>query len=139
MGMFVKTLPVVSSLTTEEAYKKSMAEAVADMQKQFVETQGRSFYPFTEMVERHGIRPEIMYAYQGSIDDAGMEKEEAIQLDTVKMPLSVSIYPEADGKYTIALEYDGGLYYGFGANTDIVTASVEAYIDCINKFKEKQP
>ncbi len=110
MGMFVKTLPVVSNFTTEEAYKKSMAEAVTDMQKQFVETQGRSFYPFTEMVERHGIRPEIMYAYQGSIDDAGMEKEEAIQLDTVKMPLSVSIYPEADGKYTIALEYDGGLY-----------------------------
>ena len=29
------------------------------------------------------------------------------------------------------------LYYGFGANTDIVTASVEAYIDCINKFKQK--
>ena len=28
-------------------------------------------------------------------------------------------------------------YYGFGANTDIVTASVEAYIDCINKFKQK--
>ncbi|MBQ5524469.1 MAG: hypothetical protein IIT93_02995, partial [Paludibacteraceae bacterium] len=27
--------------------------------------------------------------------------------------------------------------YGFGANTDIVTASVEAYIDCINKFKKK--
>ena len=26
-------------------------------------------------------------------------------------------------------------YYGFGANTDIVTASVEAYIDCINKFR----
>ncbi|MBR3984393.1 MAG: hypothetical protein IKJ92_05455, partial [Bacteroidaceae bacterium] len=27
------------------------------------------------------------------------------------------------------------LYYGFGANTDIIAASVEAYIDCINKFK----
>ena len=25
---------------------------------------------------------------------------------------------------------------GFGANTDIIAASVEAYIDCINKFKE---
>jgi 2-isopropylmalate synthase len=29
------------------------------------------------------------------------------------------------------------IYYGFGANTDIVTASVEAYIDCINKFRVK--
>ena len=39
------------------------------------------------------------------------------------------------GKVHMRVEYDGALYYGFGANTDIVTASVEAYIDCINKFK----
>ena len=40
------------------------------------------------------------------------------------------------GKVHMQVEYDGQLYYGFGANTDIVTASVEAYIDCINKFKK---
>ena len=40
------------------------------------------------------------------------------------------------GKVHMQVEYDGNLYYGFGANTDIVTASVEAYIDCINKFKK---
>ena len=41
------------------------------------------------------------------------------------------------GKVHMQVEYDGRLYYGFGANTDIVTASVEAYIDCINKFKKE--
>ena len=41
------------------------------------------------------------------------------------------------GKVHMQVEYDGSLYYGFGANTDIVTASVEAYIDCINKFKKE--
>lgn len=40
------------------------------------------------------------------------------------------------GKVHMQVEYDGNVYYGFGANTDIVTASVEAYIDCINKFKK---
>ena len=40
------------------------------------------------------------------------------------------------GKVHMQVEYDGCLYYGFGANTDIVTASVEAYIDCINKFRK---
>ena len=40
------------------------------------------------------------------------------------------------GKVHMQVEYDGSMYYGFGANTDIVTASVEAYIDCINKFKK---
>ena len=39
------------------------------------------------------------------------------------------------GKVHMQVEYNGNVYYGFGANTDIVTASVEAYIDCINKFR----
>ena len=39
------------------------------------------------------------------------------------------------GKVHMLVEYDGQMYYGFGANTDIIAASVEAYIDCINKFK----
>ena len=41
------------------------------------------------------------------------------------------------GKVHMQVEYDGSVYYGFGANTDIVSASVEAYIDCINKFRVK--
>ena len=40
------------------------------------------------------------------------------------------------GKVHMQVEYDGQIYYGFGADTDIVTASVEAYIDCINKFRK---
>lgn len=40
------------------------------------------------------------------------------------------------GKVHMQVEYDGHIYYGFGANTDIVAASIEAYIDCINKFRK---
>lgn len=39
------------------------------------------------------------------------------------------------GKVHMQVDYNGHIYYGFGANTDIIAASVEAYIDCINKFK----
>lgn len=38
------------------------------------------------------------------------------------------------GKVHITVEYDGNHYYGFSANTDIVAASTEAFIDAINKF-----
>lgn len=38
------------------------------------------------------------------------------------------------GKVHMQVEHDGHMYFGFGADTDIVTASVEAFIDCINKF-----
>lgn len=40
------------------------------------------------------------------------------------------------GKVHMQVEHDGQQYFGFGANTDIVSASVEAYIDCINKFRK---
>lgn len=38
------------------------------------------------------------------------------------------------GKVHMTVEYDGNHYYGFSANTDIIAASCEAFIDAINKF-----
>jgi 2-isopropylmalate synthase len=38
------------------------------------------------------------------------------------------------GKVHMQVEHKGVNYYGFSANTDIIAASVEAYIDAINKF-----
>ena len=37
-------------------------------------------------------------------------------------------------KVHMQVEHEGRIYYGFGASTDIVTASIEAYVDCINKI-----
>ena len=42
------------------------------------------------------------------------------------------------GKVHMQVENNGQVYYGFGANTDIVAASIEAYIDCINKFASEE-
>ncbi len=39
------------------------------------------------------------------------------------------------GKVHMELDYEGVKYFGFGANTDIITASVEAFLDAINKMK----
>ena len=39
------------------------------------------------------------------------------------------------GKVHIQIDHQGKIYYGFSANTDIVTASVEAFIDAISKIK----
>lgn len=38
------------------------------------------------------------------------------------------------GKVHIQIEHEGDIYYGFSANTDIVTASVEAYVNAISKI-----
>ncbi|KAA6345352.1 2-isopropylmalate synthase [termite gut metagenome] len=47
---------------------------------------------------------------------------------------SISKGSDDVGKVHMQVEYNNQIYYGFGANTDIIAASVEAYIDCINKF-----
>jgi 2-isopropylmalate synthase len=39
------------------------------------------------------------------------------------------------GKVHIQVEHQGKMYYGFAANTDIITASVEAFIDAIAKIQ----
>ena len=38
------------------------------------------------------------------------------------------------GKVHVQVENRGNLYYGFSANTDIITAAVEAFVDAISKF-----
>ena len=38
------------------------------------------------------------------------------------------------GKVHMQVEHQGQIYYGFGANTDIIAASVEAYVNAINKI-----
>ena len=37
-------------------------------------------------------------------------------------------------KVHMQVEHEGRVYYGFGASTDIVSASIEAYVDCLNKL-----
>src|ERR1035437_9320510 len=39
------------------------------------------------------------------------------------------------GKVHIQVENKGSIYYGFSANTDIITASVEAFLDAISKIR----
>lgn len=41
------------------------------------------------------------------------------------------------GKVHMQVDHAGQTYYGFSANTDIIAASVEAFIDAINKFVKK--
>jgi 2-isopropylmalate synthase len=42
------------------------------------------------------------------------------------------------GKVHMQVVHDDLVYYGFGANTDIVTASAEAFIDALNKIQIKK-
>ena len=108
MGMFVKTIPVVSSSADST---KSVIEVVKLLQNQLLETQSRDFYPFTKMVELYGLRPEIMYAYQPRdvSEDDDQEDKMRLLLNQTKLPLDIQVMPEKDG-FVLELQYDTALY-----------------------------
>ena len=114
MGMFVKTQPVISSITAEQARVKTTVDIVKEVQQQMLDTQRRDIYTFTKMVERYGIRAEIMFAFQSAGDTKVVQEEEnndiRLELDTAKLPLSVTVIAKGQNHYQLSLEYDNSLY-----------------------------
>ena len=114
IGMFVKTLPVAINIK-EGAVK----EVFKEVQNQMFTTMGQDIFPFTRMVEKYGLVPQINFVYQGGIEKDIYLGDECTTLDflnsdTVKFPLGVIIFPVQNG-YSVSLEYDDSLYQ----NTDI--------------------
>jgi amino acid adenylation domain-containing protein len=120
VGMFVKTLPVVRPNVKrgEQTYDGQRfrdiktVDYVKAMHEQLRQSYSQDFYPYTRLVERHGIRAEMMFVYQGGLyeggDIEGIEQT-PLSLDTTKFPLTVTVYPENDN-YAISIGYDGRRY-----------------------------
>ena len=108
VGMFVKTLPVMSNMTEGDVHP--VATFLHTMQEQQFDTQSYDFYPFTKMVERHGVHPEIMYVYQAGLEKSQHGKRHSLDLDTVKMPLELMVFSSAKDTYRFSLSYDSALY-----------------------------
>lgn len=113
MGMFVKTLPVVSRCSAPTA---SPLEFARDIQSQFLTSQDYDFYPFTALVETKGVRPDIMYVYEGGInlegdgDDTLKTEKIPLTLDTAKVPLTVLVFEPSSDEFELSLEYDTSMY-----------------------------
>ena len=113
-GMFVKTLPIVTTVNPKTPdTKQTVVDAVRQMQEQFFDAQERDFYPFTRMVERHGVEALICYAYQAGLFEGGktsLGESFDLHLDTVKFPIDLNINDGSDGEYEIAIDYDDTKY-----------------------------
>ena len=113
VGMFVKTLPMVSEIASDGT---TFASAAQSMHRQSIENSSRDFYPLTEMVERHGLRPEILYVFESGIYDnvaAPFSPDADVivpRLDRQKLPIEVMVNTDQEGNYTIQLNYDAALY-----------------------------
>ena len=113
VGMFVTSLPLVLDEVDPSA---PLSETVKAVQRQTQETYSLDYYPFLRLANRYGMRSEIVFLYQGGINDAehtlGGEKYDGymLTLDSAKDPLTIEPFPNDKGGYTMLLEYDGSLY-----------------------------
>ncbi len=110
MGMFARTLP--ATVGNSEDLNCTTAELVKGVYRQMQQTLEHELYPYTKIVEDHGIRAQIMFVFQGGVfesGDAEGAEQLPLQLNTVKFALSVTAYPD-DGDYVISMEYDGRRY-----------------------------
>jgi 2-isopropylmalate synthase len=85
-----------------------------------------------------GVKRYETAAGNGPVDAAIKAVKKAISNSdmTIQEFLIQAINKGSDdtGKVHIQVEYQGNIFYGFSANTDIVAAATEAFIDAINKF-----
>ena len=110
IGMFVRTLPFVN--TCHKAGNLSTTAYVQETQRLLQESYKMDYYPLTAVVERHQIRPEIMFAYQGGLQEGrtfDQMEQMTLKLDKAKFPLSFVVNDEGDA-YSFVLEYDGLRY-----------------------------
>ncbi|MDR0386192.1 MAG: 2-isopropylmalate synthase, partial [Prevotellaceae bacterium] len=94
----------------------------------------------TIRVDIAGEKFEATASGNGPIDASIKAVKEIIRRQmTIQEFLIQAITKGSDdvGKVHIQVEHNNKIYYGFAANTDIVTASVEAFIDAVNKFESK--
>ena len=92
VGMFVKTLPVVS----RRGGADGVVETVATVQEQFMRTVSMDYYPLSRIVEKHPVRSEILFEYQVGIENDDVWKRmhaQRVQIDSDMSitPVTVSI------------------------------------------------
>lgn len=105
IGMFVKTLPIRGIRTA-----KTFTEAVRGMHGSVLELIDRERHSYVRLSERLGVRPNILFAFEGGIFDL----PEGVELlspetATVKAPLTAIVTP-GKGDYELVLEYDRSMY-----------------------------
>ena len=104
-GMFVKTLPLrgIKDEPTFEGAVRRIHGSVLDL----IDRERASF---VRLSEKFGIRPDVLFAFEGGIFDLPRGAELlAPETDTVKAPFSVIVTPGADD-FELAFEYDRSLY-----------------------------
>ena len=110
MGMFVNTLPLVTTLDHHER----TADFLRRVSQNFADTIEHENYPFARIASRYDFHPQISYTYQiGVLNDYrtkyGAVGMEGLALELAKLPVAVYIVG-TEGEAWIKVDYDTALF-----------------------------
>lgn len=111
VGMFVKTLPMVSHRDTQ-TYQSSIDTCVLQMHQQLHHTYNYNYYPYHTLAHTYGLSADFMYVYQGDVYNSHTKRNfRFLHTNKAIAPISVFAYPDAlQQKYILNIEYDAQLY-----------------------------
>ena len=110
MGMFVNTLPLVTTLDNHE----KTSDFLRRVSQNFSDTIEHENYPFARIAARYDFHPQISYTYQiGVLNDYrtkyGAVEMEGLALELAKLPVAVYIVGTED-EARIKVDYDTALF-----------------------------
>ena len=111
VGMFVRTIPLVCNVADTHHGDEKVCDFVREIHAQLQESYAQDVYPYTAVVDRYKIRPEVMFVFQGGLEEHMGSEVTELTLDAVKTPIDVTVYPDASSTdMLVTLEYDGKRY-----------------------------
>lgn len=144
-GMFVNTLPLVTTLD----HKEKTADFLRRVSQNFSDTIDHESYPFARIASKYDFHPSISYAYQiGVINDYktkfGSVSAKELGSDIAKVPISIFIDGTEDDA-NIIVTYDTALYSGemMRGLADSIQNAAQGLMECdsvseISLTNEKQ-
>lgn len=115
MAMLVKTYPVVCDVSRAAA-DTPVAACIAAVGDQMLESMANDLYSFGEISRTYGVRPDVMFAYQGedfTFDTLCGEPvtQISLALDQAKAPLNLNVFLQ-DGRIRYFCEYRSDRFSG---------------------------
>ena len=129
LAMMVKTLPLSLKLDGDLSFK----DYFDYVNGQWVDTLSHSSYPLTEIVNKYGIVPEFVFAFDGKIIEdieinGKVVEREGLEFEDLKFKLSLDV-TEINEKYVVACQYNDALY-----SHSLINTFLESIIIVLNKL-----
>ncbi|MBR1454205.1 MAG: AMP-binding protein, partial [Lachnospiraceae bacterium] len=135
-GMFIKTMPFVFAYEND----KSIIDKLVDDTSLIKELRNKNQVSFTDLAEKYGIKNDINFAYQDTVTNFGLMKDQGLLTERIydknhieESKIVFEILKNDNNNYNVHLLYRSDYY-----SKEIMDSFVSAYIKVANEFLTKK-